>query len=69
MRKMVMSAIEVRGLSKRYRRGAIGVRTLREELELFSIRRRGQAPQNSIEEFYALKDLTFSVPRAAFVEL
>jgi lipopolysaccharide transport system ATP-binding protein len=58
----VMSAIEVRGLSKRYRRGAIGARSLREELEAFLSRRRGHQPQISTDEFYALKDVTFSVP-------
>jgi lipopolysaccharide transport system ATP-binding protein len=57
-----MSAIEVRGLSKRYRRGAIGARSLREELEFFWSRRRGQTPQIQTDEFYALKDVTFSVP-------
>jgi lipopolysaccharide transport system ATP-binding protein len=57
-----MSAIEIRGLSKRYRRGAIGARSLREELELFWSRRRGHNRQISTDEFYALKDVTFSVP-------
>jgi lipopolysaccharide transport system ATP-binding protein len=57
-----MSAIEIRGLSKRYRRGAIGARSLREELELFWNRRRGHNRQISTDEFYALKDVTFSVP-------
>lgn len=57
-----MTAIEVRGLSKRYRRGAIGARSLREELELFLSRRRGQQPRISRDEFYALRDVTFSVP-------
>src|ERR1700737_4240919 len=57
-----MPAIEVRGLSKRYRRGAIGARSLREELELFLSRRRGREPKISSDEFYALKDVTFSVP-------
>jgi lipopolysaccharide transport system ATP-binding protein len=57
-----MLAIEVRGLSKRYRRGAIGARSLREELELFLSRRRGRQPKSSSDEFYALKDVTFSVP-------
>jgi ABC-type polysaccharide/polyol phosphate transport system ATPase subunit len=56
-----MSAIEVRGLSKRYRRGAIGARSLREELEYFLSRRRGHQPQISSDEFYALRDVTFSV--------
>jgi lipopolysaccharide transport system ATP-binding protein len=57
-----MPAIEIRGLSKRYRRGAIGARSLREELELFWNRRRGDPPQILTDEFYALKDVTFSVP-------
>ena len=57
-----MSAIEIRGLSKRYRRGAIGARSLREELELFWSRRRGHNRQILTDEFYALKDVTFSVP-------
>ena len=57
-----MSAIEIRGLSKRYRRGAIGARSLREELELFWSRRRGHNRQILPDEFYALKDVTFSVP-------
>jgi lipopolysaccharide transport system ATP-binding protein len=57
-----MSAIEIRGLSKRYRRGAIGARTLREELELFWSHRRGHNSQILTDEFYALKDVTFSVP-------
>jgi lipopolysaccharide transport system ATP-binding protein len=57
-----MSAIEIRGLSKRYRRGAIGARSLREELELFWSRRRGRNRQVLTDEFYALKDVTFSVP-------
>jgi lipopolysaccharide transport system ATP-binding protein len=57
-----MSAIEIRGLSKRYRRGAIGARSLREELELFWRRRRGRNRHISTDEFYALKDVTFSVP-------
>jgi lipopolysaccharide transport system ATP-binding protein len=56
-----MSAIEIRGLSKRYRRGAIGARSLREELELFW-NRRCQIPRILSNEFYALKDVTFSVP-------
>lgn len=55
-------AIEVRGLSKRYRRGAIGMSSLREEVELFLARRRDQPPTRASREFYALKDVTFSVP-------
>ncbi|MGY8681578.1 ABC transporter ATP-binding protein [Bradyrhizobium sp. UFLA05-153] len=55
-------AIEVKGLSKRYRRGAIGMTSLREEIELFLARRRDQRTVRSNREFYALKDVTFSVP-------
>lgn len=55
-------AIEVKGLSKRYRRGAIGMTSLREDFGLFLARRRDQRPARSNREFYALKDVTFSVP-------
>jgi lipopolysaccharide transport system ATP-binding protein len=57
-----MPAIEVRGISKRYRRGAIGMRSLREEMYLFFSRRRDQDPELSRDEFYALRDITFSIP-------
>ena len=57
-----MAAVQVRGLSKRYRRGAIGMRSLREEMSLFFSHRRSQDPQISRDEFYALRDITFSVP-------
>lgn len=55
-------AIEVRNLSKRYRRGAIGLSSLRDEVALFLARRRHHRPGLSNSEFYALKDVTFSVP-------
>jgi lipopolysaccharide transport system ATP-binding protein len=59
---VVTPAIQVRGLSKRYRRGAIGIRSLREEVQLLLSRLRGQGQQLSSDEFYALRDITFSVP-------
>lgn len=55
-------AIEVKGLSKRYRRGAIGMTSLREDFGRFLARRRDQRTARSNREFYALKDVTFSVP-------
>ncbi|GLR91061.1 ABC transporter ATP-binding protein [Bradyrhizobium iriomotense] len=55
-------AIEARGLSKKYRRGAIGMSSMREEISLFLARRRDQRQGQSNSEFYALKDITFSVP-------
>ncbi|MET4279016.1 MULTISPECIES: polysaccharide ABC transporter ATP-binding protein [unclassified Bradyrhizobium] len=54
-------AIEVQGLSKRYRRGAIGMSSLREEVALLLARRRERRARSN-GEFYALKDVTFSVP-------
>src|SRR3954452_9927799 len=57
-----MFAVEARGLSKRYRRGAISARSLREELERFMSRCRGHQAKISSDEFYALRDVTFSVP-------
>jgi lipopolysaccharide transport system ATP-binding protein len=56
------SAIEIRNLSKRYRRGKIGAHTLREELETLVTHLRSREPLVSPQEFYALKDVTFSVP-------
>lgn len=55
-------AIEVNGLSKRYRRGVIGMSSLREEVAMLLARRRDKRPVRSSSEFYALKDVSFSVP-------
>jgi len=56
-------AIEVRALSKRYRRGAIGMSSLREEVRrLLAWRSSDHQPRQVNGEFYALKDITFSVP-------
>ncbi|GLS37379.1 hypothetical protein GCM10010869_29720 [Mesorhizobium tianshanense] len=57
-----LPAVEVRGLSKRYRRGAIGVRSLREEVEQLVARLRSREAEASLNEFFAIKDITFSVP-------
>jgi len=59
---MTSFAVEARNLSKRYRRGAIGAKTLREELQLLLERRRSGEHRVSNAEFYALKDVSFSVP-------
>jgi lipopolysaccharide transport system ATP-binding protein len=57
-----LPAVDVQGISKRYRRGAIGASSLREELELIFARINGRSSISSPREFYALKDVTFSVP-------
>ncbi|WP_192358597.1 ABC transporter ATP-binding protein [Mesorhizobium mediterraneum] len=57
-----LPAVEVRGLSKRYRRGAIGVRSLREEVEQLVARLRSREAKASLNEFFAIKNITFSVP-------
>jgi lipopolysaccharide transport system ATP-binding protein len=56
------TAIEIRNLSKRYRRGKIDARSLREELEILVNRLRSRESPVLPKEFYALKDVTFSVP-------
>src|SRR5439155_17230964 len=62
---MSRAIIEVEAISKRYKLGQFDARTLREELEHFfqRLRRNGRAPGPSTgrEEFWALKDLSFSV--------
>jgi lipopolysaccharide transport system ATP-binding protein len=50
--------IEARGLSKRYRLGQFGARSLREEAERLFRRRGAQAPAS---DFWALKDVSFDV--------
>ena len=55
--------IEVAALSKRYRLGQFGARTLREEVERIWGRVRGRSVpgQNGNSEFWALKDVSFEV--------
>jgi len=60
---LVKPIIEVAGLSKRYRLGQFGARTLREEAERIWGRVRGRSAgvQNGKSEFWALKDVSFEV--------
>jgi lipopolysaccharide transport system ATP-binding protein len=53
--------IEVAHLSKSYRLGAIGATTLRESFSRWRERRRGVAPTADPQEFWALKDVSFTV--------
>ncbi len=53
--------IEVSGLSKRYHLGSIGLTTLRTELEGLFARWRGRPLAPSADEFWALRDVSFSV--------
>ena len=53
--------IEVEGLSKRYRLGAIGATSLRESAERAWGRLRGRASAADGQEFWALHDVSFSV--------
>lgn len=57
---MSQPIIEVRGLSKRYRLGAIGATSLREEVHRTWNRLRGVALRNE-NEFWALRDVSFDV--------
>ena len=56
------TAIEVKGLCKRYRRGLYSVTTLREEINLMLGRE--SVPRTS---FYALRNVTFSVPKGTIM--
>lgn len=53
--------IEVSGLSKKYRLGVVGATTLREDLQHLLTRFRGQAPSTPAGEFWALRDVSFSI--------
>lgn len=56
------TVIKVENLSKKYRLGTIGAKTLREELQ--NKRNRNQGNSNKEEgDFYALQDITFSIQR------
>jgi len=52
--------IEVTGLAKRYRLGAIGATSLREEVSRYWDRLRG-VPHPDTQEFWALRDVSFTV--------
>lgn len=53
--------IEVMGISKRYRLGAIGATRLADDLERFWHRITGRAEKADPKEFWALRDLSFDV--------
>lgn len=57
---MSKPVIEVTGLAKRYRLGAIGATSLREEVSRYWDRLRG-VPHPDTQEFWALRDVSFSV--------
>jgi lipopolysaccharide transport system ATP-binding protein len=53
--------IEVSGVSKRYRLGAIGATTIRDETERFFARLRGRQAAADKNDFWALRDVSFEV--------
>jgi len=53
--------IEVEHLSKKYRLGVVGATTLREDLARMTNRMRGREPEAEKGEFWALRDVSFSV--------
>ena len=59
--------ISVRGISKRYRLGSIGMTSLRDELQ--RLWRRPPAGELNAREFWALRDVTFDVERGEVLGL
>ncbi len=59
--------IEVSSLSKMYRLGEIGASSLREEAAVFWERLRGRRAKTTAREFWALRDVSFSVQRGEVV--
>ncbi len=57
---MSQPVIEVRGMSKRYRLGAIGATSIRDEVHRYWDRLRGRAAANP-NDFWALRDVSFDV--------
>ncbi len=53
--------IEVANLSKKYRLGVVGATTLREDFARMTNRLRGRKPEVEKGEFWALRDVSFSV--------
>ncbi len=71
---MAQSMIEINGLSKRYRLGKIGVRTLRDEIQMFAERLRKRSDRHQIredrpDEFWALRDISFTVDQGEVLGL
>ena len=61
--------IEVRNLSKVYQLGSIGARSLREEIERLWARLRQDGPRAADHEFWALRDVSFSIQPGAVTGL
>ncbi len=53
--------IEVRGVSKSYRLGQIGLTSLRAEIERWWGGRKNRAAEESVQDFWALRDVSFDV--------
>jgi len=58
---MSQPIIDVQNLSKRYRLGRIGATTLRDDMARVWSRLRGRAPSSDTGDFWALRDVSFSV--------
>ena len=58
---MALPIISIRGVSKRYRLGKIGMTTFREEIERSWQRWRGRAPAKAAGEFWALRDVSLDI--------
>ena len=71
---MTQPIIEISDLSKRYRLGNIGARTLRDELQMFAERWRNRKSGNAVradrpEDFWALRDVSFTVEQGEVLGL
>lgn len=58
---MSQPIIDVQNLSKRYRLGRIGATTLRDDMARVWSRLRGRAPASDTGDFWALRDVSFSM--------